>query len=67
MIDLELIDATIDDLINNAPTTFKTCEYLAHLTITRELILDRQGRKKTNIEGGMRYGHDYRRTQKIIC
>jgi len=41
MLDLALIEETIDDLINNGPTTFETCEHIAHLKITRDLIRDR--------------------------
>lgn len=41
MIDLITIEETIDDLIQNAPTSFKTCEYIAHLAITREVYLER--------------------------
>lgn len=42
MVDLELIEKTIDDLVNNAPTNFETCEKLAHLTITRDLLIERR-------------------------
>lgn len=42
MVDLDLIEETIDELIVEAPTTFETCEKLAHLTITRDLLLERQ-------------------------
>ncbi len=41
MVDLARIEETIDELVNEAPTTFETCEKLAHLTITRDLLLER--------------------------
>lgn len=41
MVDLALIEETIDELVNTAPTTYETCEKLAHLTITRDLLLER--------------------------
>lgn len=41
MVDLVQIEETIDELINTAPTTFETCEHLAHLKITRDLLRDR--------------------------
>ena len=42
MVDLAKIEETIDYLVHNAPTTFETCEKLAHLTITRDLLLERR-------------------------
>lgn len=41
MVNLALIEEEIDELINTAPTTYETCEKLAHLTITRDLLLQR--------------------------
>lgn len=43
MLDLELIDETLDDLLD-APTTFENCEKIAHLYVSRlfaESVLNR--------------------------
>ena len=44
MVNLDLIEETLDSLIHEAPTTFKTCEYIAHLTIAKEVLLDKVGK-----------------------
>lgn len=52
MVNLAEIEATIDELIATGDTTFETCEHLAHLKITRDLLRDRLNVNEFDVNRG---------------
>ena len=58
MVDITTIEDTLEELVNNAPTTFETCEKIAHLTITRDLLKSRLNRTREGSERVLDELHD---------
>lgn len=58
MVDITTIEDTLDELVNDAPTTFETCEKIAHLTITRDLLKSRLNRTPEGSERALNELHD---------
>jgi len=58
MVDITTIEDTLDELVNDAPTTFETCEKIAHLTITRDLLKSRLNRTREGSERVLNELHD---------
>ena len=58
MVDITIIEDTINELLNEAPTSFETCEKLAHLTITHDLLKSRLNRKPEGSERALDELHD---------
>jgi len=58
MVDITTIEDTLEELVNDAPTTFETCEKIAHLTITRDLLKSRLNRTREGSERVLNELHD---------
>ena len=58
MVDITTIEDTLEELVNEAPTTFETCEKIAHLTITRDLLKSRLNRTREGSERVLNELHD---------
>ena len=58
MVDITTIEDTLDELVNDAPTTFETCEKIAHLTITRDLLKSHLNRTREGSERVLNELHD---------
>lgn len=58
MVDITIIEDTINELLNEAPTSFETCEKIAHLTITHDLLKSRLNRAIEGSDDALNELHD---------